>query len=111
MKAVRIENGIAEEIEIGSGLDSLQKAVGGWIELLPINDEHHAYIDEEGKLKNLPINELATKFAHKYIGIAPYDCIVGPMIILGNDPSDPEEEGDANTPTVISMVATLVGRK
>lgn len=107
MKAVKIEKGIAEEIEIGSGLDSLQEAVGGFIEFLPINEKHHAYINEEGKLEQLPVNLLATKFAHTYIGIAPDDVIVGPMIILGNDPEDEGEEGDVDVTEVMDMIITL----
>ena len=43
------------------GLEVLQKAVGGWIEALPAQRMWEvAYVDEEGRLKGLPVNQLAT---------------------------------------------------
>jgi len=53
-----------------TSLEFLQKAVGGYIEMVPvINPEVAAsgltnlFCDEEGKLKNKPVNEKATLMA------------------------------------------------
>lgn len=39
-------------------------------------------IDESGKAKGLPLNEHATAWAIANHGIDPWDCIVGPVIVL-----------------------------
>jgi hypothetical protein len=69
-------------------LESLQEAVGGYIELITLSDGRHMYLNEEGKLDNLPINEEATKLAH--IVLMHGDYIVGPVVIC-----TPEEDFDA----------------
>jgi len=43
-------------------LDDLQKAVGGWIEGICITSHLVMYCNEEGKLDNLPVNNIATGF-------------------------------------------------
>ena len=85
MKAIAIrQDGTIENIEIESGLDSLQKAVGGYIEALQMTPEVHAYIDEEGKLKGKGVNVMASMLCKKLeIGLMPGDMIVGDMILLG----------------------------
>lgn len=50
-----------EVILIDLSLKSLQKVVGGYIELLTCKDKNTLVINEEGKLKNLPLNPKATK--------------------------------------------------
>lgn len=43
------------------GLEVLQKAVGGWIEALPAQQMWKvAYVNEEGRLRDLPVNHLAS---------------------------------------------------
>ena len=42
-------------------LESLQKAVGGYIQILSTNKGQEIVVDEEGKLKNKPVNKLATE--------------------------------------------------
>ena len=59
-----------------------QKLVGGSVEMLYLNDGRQMLFDEEGKLKNLPRNELASKLAHEQTGIADDDDIVGTALIL-----------------------------
>jgi hypothetical protein len=39
-------------------------------------------IDEEGKLKNLEINEIATQIAHENNSIYPSDYIVGDVLLV-----------------------------
>lgn len=61
-------------------LENLQKAVGGFIELvlIKVNEEICAmYINEEGKIYDLPYNRDATILYDN-----PYDIIVGDVVIL-----------------------------
>lgn len=46
-------------------LEELQKAVGGYIEIVPIDKEYSLVVNEEGKLMGLPINEVATRLYRK----------------------------------------------
>lgn len=90
MKAIKISpEGTFELLDISPGLDSLQSQVGGYIEFLDVDGKVAAIINEEGKLTGLPDNPLATAFAQQYCGIAPYDHIVGNMLLVGSN-----EEGD-----------------
>jgi len=60
-------------------LSDAQKFVGGWVEVVQVNDGI-LIIDEEGKLKDKPVNEVASKmYADKY-GDA--DIIVGDAIYI-----------------------------
>ncbi len=62
-------------------LSDAQKFVGGWVEVVRVNDGI-LIIDEEGKLKDKPVNEVASKmYADKY-GDA--DIIVGDAIYIPN---------------------------
>ena len=62
-------------------LSDAQKFVGGWVEVVQVNDGI-LIIDEEGKLKDKPVNEVASKmYADKY-GDA--DIIVGDAIFIPN---------------------------
>jgi len=42
-------------------------------------------IDEEGKLKNYPINKTATSIAHLHESIYPHDCIVGDVLLFEDE--------------------------
>ena len=72
--------------EDSPSLSDAQKFVGGWVEVVQVNDGV-LIIDEEGKLKDKPVNEVASKmYADKY-GDA--DIIVGDAIFIPNGiPSD-----------------------
>ena len=60
-------------------LSDAQKFVGGWVEVVQVNDGI-LIIDEEGKMKGKPVNEVASKmYADKY-GDA--DIIVGDAIYI-----------------------------
>ena len=67
-------------------LSTLQNLVGGYIESVNIIGlpTAHAYVNEEGLLKHLPVNPVASRLAGR--------TIVGPMIVLGNGPDG--SEGD-----------------
>ena len=67
--------------EDSPSLSEAQKFVGGWVEVVQVNDGI-LIIDEEGKLKDKPVNEVASKmYADKY-GDA--DIIVGDAIYIPN---------------------------
>ena len=51
-------------------------------EIIVMMDGTFILIDEEGKLKNLDINEIATKIAHENHSIYPSDCIVGDVLFV-----------------------------
>ena len=72
----------------GSGYELIKAALGGgWLEAVPFRPDARVscYVDEEGKLKGLPINRRATDMM---IGSISYgDYIAGPMIVTGFDPS------------------------
>ena len=98
-EAVRVES-------IEPGLEPFQKLVGGYIEQLPGRDTPGvsgyswlAYVNEEGKLENLPVNERATAFMHSVGGIYDWDTINGAMIIIGE--GDGEGDGEESDYTDI----------
>ncbi len=64
--------------EIESGLESLQKIVGGCIEVVyPFNDPVGLICNEEGKLNRLPLNRAL------YHEGKIYDILVGTIIVAG----------------------------
>lgn len=52
------------------------------LEIITMPNGHLLLLDEEGKLKNLPFNELATELAHEEEVIYPSDVIVGDVILI-----------------------------
>lgn len=77
-------------------LAALQAAVGGYIETVGTGNIC-IYLDEEGKLKNLPVNTRATKLAHRIKAISDRDVIVGTAVITGinNDTGEPADAPQA----------------
>ena len=63
-------------------LGLFQGIVGGLIEPLSTKD-WTMYINEEGKIYNLPMNEIATMIALKHKLISPHDAIVGNVFFVG----------------------------
>jgi hypothetical protein len=51
-------------------------------EIIVLSDGTFIVVDEEGKLKNLQINQLATQIAHENNSIYPSDCIVGDVLLV-----------------------------
>lgn len=78
-------NGRVELVEPKDGkkfsLDELQAVVGGYIELVRLSRGRDMWINEEGKLNELPINLAATKLWHEVYG--PNDIIVGDVMVTG----------------------------
>ena len=66
-------------IEIESGLDALQRAVGGYIEAVyPYEDPVALIVNEEGKLNGLPLNR-ALRDEDNDI----YDIVAGTFLVVG----------------------------
>lgn len=61
-------------------LEEIQAAVGGYIERVCLSEGKQMFLNEEGKLNNLPFNQKATVLTR---GILAYDdFIVGDVIIV-----------------------------
>jgi hypothetical protein len=67
------------------GLPDYQIAVGGWIEAIPIHSLGIAmYINEEGRLRNLPLNSRATFFWWFHVPEARQrQTILGEVVVVG----------------------------
>ena len=70
-------------------LGILQRLVGGPIETVT-DGSHLLILHMDGKMKNLPLNEIATAFAHKQKMIKEYDFIVGPAVVARRGEEDIE---------------------
>lgn len=62
MKALVVKtDGTAEVVDSNWEYSEINNAVGGWIEAVSFGDKpYFAYINEEGKINNLPENNAAT---------------------------------------------------
>jgi len=66
-------------VEIGTSLEDLQQAVGGYIEVTyPFDDQVGLVMNEEGKLEGLPLNRALRDDEGKI-----YDVVAGPFLIVG----------------------------
>lgn len=82
MKALKLEDRTVELIELGSTsveteLKAMQQAVGGYIESVTIAEDAALLVDEEGLLKDLSQNALASLVARRQI--------VGTALLVGID--------------------------
>lgn len=65
------------------GYKDLQSLVDGNIQMIELNKQMTAYINEEGKIFDLPFNARATHLCRENQAIFESDHIVGPMVVLG----------------------------
>lgn len=89
MRALKIttDGEVVVNDNFSGSLEDVQAAVGGYIEVAPTSIPGViAYVNEEGKLQQLPINAAATAML-KY---PDYDFVVGDMLLVGA----PDENGD-----------------
>lgn len=61
-------------------LEELQKLVGGYIEIKKLHSGQFLVIDEEGKIKDKPVNLNASKL----FNALPYDYIVGDAVLCSS---------------------------
>lgn len=76
---VEPENGLTYELQ------QLHDIVGGYIELVRLNNKEYMVVNEEGKLYNLPFNAMATSLYHKEVPQAKDDFIVGDVLVCYQD--------------------------
>ena len=99
----------------GHGLDTLQEAVGGSIEAVPLPEfidrtgRSTAYVNEEGKYDPAcKPNMRATDFLVPGIGLFAGDYIAGPLVLCG---FNPETGGHAKLPASVIARARLIERE
>lgn len=61
-------DGRKEAVNI-AGLEDMQKAVGGYIEAVPLGP-CAMFVNEDGLARDLPVNPLATRFAKRMLAVA-----------------------------------------
>lgn len=78
MKGLFIVDLKVKPVDIENTLEALQKAVDGYIETVPIlPGEAVMIVNEEGRLREMPVNVVASIVSGKHI--------VGPALIVGVD--------------------------
>jgi hypothetical protein len=104
---IGVDMSLTQEV-IENGCAPLQERVGGWIEAVSSDDgEVTLWINEEGKLLGLPVNELGTTLWHIISPrMAGVDVLCGPVVVSGG--TDPE--GDTlSVPQGLLKVLEQVG--
>ncbi len=78
-------NGVKKTITPGNGkkfeLEEAQKLVGGYIQIIYLDNGEVMILDEEGKLKGYPANQTASFIALSRGAIHLTDYIVGDVVI------------------------------
>lgn len=77
-------------------LAELQTMVGGYIEAVRLDGDQIMWVNEEGKLKGLPLNPEATRMAALWDLSALLICdpIVGDVVVANTTESGEDEEDD-----------------
>lgn len=82
---IRADKAQQSEIKPANGtdysLDELQTYVGGYIETIALAGGLVLVVNENGKLLNLPKNDIATTMARVIGRIAQHDYIVGDVVL------------------------------
>lgn len=80
-------NGEQIEVSPKNGKDfklyELKKIVHGWVEIVWLPSDQILVVNEEGKLLNLPINDVATRIYHDAFGYN--DVIVGDVLLCDSN--------------------------
>ena len=85
MKAIKVApNKRAEVVEIDEGLEALQNAVGGYIEVVyPFDDNVALVCNEEGKIDGESLPNRALYYDDDMVHM--YDIVYGTFLVLGLD--------------------------
>ncbi len=80
MAEIIYANGRMEQVAPANGsdfsLEEMQRIVGGYIEVLNLNDGRLMVVNEEGKLEGLDLNITATYLYGRHS-----DCVVGNVLV------------------------------
>jgi len=92
MKAVIVKTS-GEVFEVNAeGLSEIQRAVGGYIEAIEAGNIGSGFVNEEGKLKGLRDNVIATAVWHRANKLTKFsDYLVGDVLFCGL----PDDEGNS----------------
>lgn len=106
-KTLKIKvDGTVEELPDAS-YDTIRSGVGGgWIQAISIG-KNYMYMDEEGKLKGLPYNHLATMIARPVL--FPDDDIRGDAVICGPGDSEGEHLDIADRDALNDLIVGILG--
>ncbi len=92
-------------LDEGSTLEQLQRAVGGFIQVLQLTDELALVCDEEVKLKAHERNEVATKLTALFeVGLAAGDYIGGPAVLIGTSSSGATVDVPASAAAALELL-------
>lgn len=69
------------DLDAGNTLKILQSAVAGWVQAVDFAADLTIWVNEEGKIHNLPINAKATQIWTHFFGYT--DLIVGNAVFTG----------------------------
>ncbi len=96
-----------EDRRIESGFEGLSELIGGDIEMvLTTFDRIVAYCDENGKLRDLPVNRVATLLAMR-LGWKPRnDVLVGPVVFCGIN----DEGEDTDVPERVKLELAVLAQ-
>jgi hypothetical protein len=85
--------GEVTELDLSSdSLQTLQTAVGGWVQAIDLASDLSMWCNEEGKLNSLPHNPYAQFMWDKVFG-AHTDYLVGDIVLTGGTDSEGETIG------------------
>ena len=88
-KIIRVD-GTEEIINPPFSLKYLQSIVGGYIEIIHVDENTRMIINEEGKFKNLQVNTNATELVVR--NLFEDDYIVGDVIVIDVSEMDSDDE-------------------
>jgi hypothetical protein len=103
IKALRVTTtGEVRDIDLaGNELQTLQEAVGGFVEAVQLSDRLTLFCNEEGRILQLPFNPFAQKVWERYMDYMA-DVIVGDVVIAGG------VDDDGNTVSLQDDELTLI---
>lgn len=79
---------ITPQVGTKFNLEELQELVGGYIQVINLNEEQCMVVNENGKLYHLEMNAEASVIAHSFRAIFSNDFIVGDAVIINNSQLD-----------------------
>lgn len=83
------KGGFVTRVGIPTGPE-IHEFVGGYFEVVRIKHDILMWLNEEGKLIDLPMNRGATMLAHMAGAISEYDYIAGNVVFTGSE----DDHGD-----------------